>query len=69
VTTAHDPWADLRAKHPAKKSRRKHVTPTGQEELPNLWTVVEAVTPVGALKSSVDDVELSITKLHQTTLW
>ena len=68
VTTARDPWAELRAKHPKRPSRRKRATSTGQEELPNLWTVDVAPTPVVKDTTSTD-LALDSSQLYQQTLW
>ena len=69
VTTGHDPWAELRAKHIVRKSRRKQVMPVGQEELPNLWMVVAAPTSVVADKTSTDPDTKDRLQLNQQTLW
>jgi Uncharacterised methyltransferase family (DUF6094) len=65
VTSGLDPWAELRAKHPVRKSRRKHGAPTGQEELPNLWTVAAIASENARTHSDTQDRP----ELHQQALW
>ncbi len=71
VTSGKDPWADLRAKYVVSKKRRKPALPTGQEELPNLWSgiVARSSLPSAAPDTADTTIAEEHPQLHQHTLW